>query len=157
MNIPKLKVTANKKISVSNQSKFVLSTSTQEFDSKIFRKFFYLAKNLKELQHAKIYLCSYFARGKVGVYKWDPKNQIFEYYNKKDACDSFIQSDSLAIKNAKGEIIDKFSIQLWFFRETTFFSLEVNPYQLLIYRESNGAYYINRFPGFLHSNLLSYN
>ena len=157
MNIPKLKVTANKKISTSNQSKFVLSTPIQEFNSKKFRMFFYSAKNLKELQRAKIYLCSYFACGKVCVYKWDPKNKIFEYYNKKDACDSFIQSDSLVFNNAKGEIIDKFNIQSWFFRETPFFSLEVNPYQSLIYRESNGAYYINKFPRFLHTNPIPFN
>ncbi|CAG8479964.1 8607_t:CDS:2 [Diversispora eburnea] len=92
--------------------------------NKHFRKLFHLAKTSKELHYAKSYLYRYFARGKVGVYKWNPKNQIFEHYNKKDACESFIQ---------------------------------VNPYQPLIYREPNGAYYINKFPGFLHTFSIPFN
>ncbi|RHZ63693.1 hypothetical protein Glove_328g36 [Diversispora epigaea] len=107
-----------------SQIKFILGTSIQEFDNKKFRKLFHLTKTPKELYYAKNYLCRYFAREKVGVYKWDPKNQIFEYYNKKDACESFIQSEHMIFKNDKGEVIEKFSIQSWFFRETPFFSLE---------------------------------
>ncbi|RHZ48151.1 hypothetical protein Glove_557g46 [Diversispora epigaea] len=107
-----------------SQTKFILGTSIQEFDNKKFRKLFHLAKTPKELYYAKNYLCRYFARGKVGVYKWDPKNQIFEYYNKKDACESFIQNEHMIFKNDKGKIIEKFSIQSWFFREMPFFSLE---------------------------------
>ncbi|CAG8615756.1 5217_t:CDS:1, partial [Paraglomus brasilianum] len=125
---------------------------TQEFDSREFRKLFYSAKSHKELFHAKRYLCSYFARGDIGVYKWMPKKQFFKYYSKKDACDSFIQSDCVQFKNAKGEEIESFSITSWFFRDTPFFSLEVNPAQPKIYREPNGAYYINLFQGFLHPN-----
>ncbi|RHZ63746.1 hypothetical protein Glove_328g37 [Diversispora epigaea] len=140
-----------------SQIKFILGTSIQEFDNKKFRKLFHLTKTPKELYYAKNYLCRYFAREKVGVYKWDPKNQIFEYYNKKDACESFIQSEHMIFKNDKGEVIEKFSIQSWFFRETPFFSLEVNPYQPLIYREPNGAYYINKFSGFLHTSPIPFN
>ncbi|RHZ75481.1 hypothetical protein Glove_213g73 [Diversispora epigaea] len=144
-------------MNASSQTKFILGTSIQEFDNKKFRKLFHLAKTPKELHHAKNYLCRYFAHGKVGVYKWDPKNQIFEYYNKKDACESFIQSEYMIFKNDKGEVIEKFSIQSWFFRETPFFSLEVNPYQPLVYQEPNGAYYINKFPGFLHTSPIPFN
>ena len=60
-------------MSAQTQSKFILGTPTQEFDSREFRKLFYSAKSRKELFHAKRYLCSYFARGDVGVYKWMPK------------------------------------------------------------------------------------
>ncbi|RHZ87110.1 hypothetical protein Glove_40g114 [Diversispora epigaea] len=90
-------------MNVPSQIKFILGTPIQEFDNKKFRKLFHLAKTLKELHHAKSYLYRYFARGKVDVYKWDPKNQIFEYYNKKDACESFIQSEHMIFKNDKGE------------------------------------------------------
>ncbi|CAG8646923.1 10618_t:CDS:2, partial [Paraglomus occultum] len=126
-------------------------TPTQEFDSREFRRLFYSAKSRKELHPAMRYLCSYFARGDVGVYKWIPKKQCFKYYSRKDACDSFIQSDHTRIKNAKGDI-ENFSVTSWFFRDTPFFSLEVNPTQPKVYREPNGAYYINLFQGFLHPN-----
>ena len=56
----------------------------------------------------------------------------------------------LEFKNNKGEIIGRFAIGTWFFREMPFFSLEVNPSQPKIYQESDGGHYINLFHGFLH-------
>jgi hypothetical protein len=137
-------------MSTQAKSKSILATPTREFDLRTFRKLLYSAKARKHLLPAKQYLASYFARGKVGVYKWCPKQQIFEYYNKRDAIDSFIQRDIVKFKDNEGNKIDEFCVQSWFFRDTPFFSLEVNPQQPLVYREPNGGYYINKFPGFLH-------
>jgi hypothetical protein len=131
---------------------FVLATATNEFSSQTFRKLLYSAKSREELKPAKKYLLSYFARGKRGVFKWDPRNQNFEHYYRRDACDSFIQTDSIIFTNDKGEMIDKFVVRDWFFRDTPFFTLEVNPSQPKIYREVDGGYYINQFHGFLHPN-----
>src|SRR3954462_7008428 len=135
-------------MSIQSRPQFVLATPTKEFSLQTFRQLFYSARSIQELAPAKKYLVSYFARGDVGVYRWQPKNQIFKHYNKKDACDSFIQSDILELKNNKGEVISKFAIQSWFFRDTPFFSLEVNPSQPRIYRELDGGFYINLFHGF---------
>jgi len=131
---------------------FVLATATKEFSSQTFRKLLYSAKSREELKLAKKYLLSYFARGETGMYRWIPKQQIFKHYNKKDACDSFIQNDSIIFTNDKGEMIDKFVVRDWFFRDTPFFTLEVNTSQPKIYREVDGGYYINQFHGFLHPN-----
>ena len=136
-----------------NTPKFVLGTPTQEFSSKVLRKFIYSAKTPKELTKAKNYLCSYFGRSTRGIYKWVPKLKIFEYYSLKDACTSFIQKDYVKFKDAKGEVISTFEIQSWFLRETPFFSLEVNPLQPRLYQEpSTKGFYINLFEGFLHPN-----
>ena len=97
-------------MNVQNQPKFVLGIATKEFDSRIFRKLFYSAKSYQELVPAKKYLCSYFARGDVGVYKWQPKRQNFKHYNQKDACNSFIQSELVEFKNDKGEVVSRFNI-----------------------------------------------
>jgi len=139
-------------MSAQTQRKFVLGTPTKEYSSQTFRKLLYSAKNHQELVPAKKYLSSYFAHGDIGVYKWNPKQQIFKHYQKKDACDSFIQSDIVAFKNDKGEIINKFDVRQWFFRDTPFFNLEVNPSQPKIYQEIDGGFYINMFHGFLHPN-----
>ena len=139
-------------MSAQNQPRFALATPTLEFNSKDLRKLLYSAKSYQELAPAKKYLISYFARGDEGVYRWRPRKQSFKWYTKKNACDSFIQSDLVEFKNDKGEVISRFDIRTWFFRETPFFSLEVNPLQPKIYREVDGGYYINLFLGFLHSN-----
>ena len=139
-------------MSTQSRPRFALATPTKEFSLQTFRKLFYSAKSIQELASAKKYLVSYFARGDIGVYKWQPRNQIFKHYSKKDVCDSFIQLDVFSLKNDKGEVIGKFYIQDWFFRDTPFFSLEVNPSQPRIYRELDGGYYINLFHGFLHTN-----
>ena len=132
--------------------RFSLATPTLEFDSKILRKLLYSAKSFQELALAKKYLISYFTRGEVGIYKWQPKKRTFRQFSIKDACDSFIQSDAVEFKNAEGVVIGRFDIQTWFFRDTPFFTLEVNPSQPKIYREVDGGYYINQFLGFLHPN-----
>ena len=93
-----------------NSPRFSLGTPVKEFDSRILRKFLYSAKSFQELAPAKKYLVSYFARGDVGVYKWFPKDGVFKYYTKKDAQDSFIQSDIVEFKNNEGEVLGKFSI-----------------------------------------------
>jgi hypothetical protein len=139
-------------MSTQSHSQFVLATPTKKFSLQTFRKLFYSAKSIQELAPAKKYLVSYFARADIGVYKWQPKKQSFKHYNKKDACDSFIQSDVLELKNDKGEVISKFDIRNWFFRDTPFFSLEVNPSQPRIYRELDDGFYINLFHGFLYAN-----
>ncbi len=138
-------------MSTPTHPKFVLGTANKEFNSQTLRKLLYSAKNRQELSPAKKYLISYYARGETGVYKWMPKKQIFKYFLKKDACESFIQSDVITFKNDKGETTDKFDIRQWFFRDTPFFSLEVNPSQPKVYRDpSDNGFYINQFPGFLH-------
>jgi len=114
-------------MSTQSRPRFALATPTKEFSLQTFRKLFYSAKSIQELASAKKYLVSYFARGDIDVYKWQPRNQIFKHYSKKDVCDSFIELDVFSLKNDKGEVIGKFYIQDWFFRDTPFFSLEVNP------------------------------
>src|SRR3989337_2905771 len=130
-------------MSAPKQPQFVLGTANDEFDSGIFRKLLYSAKNWDELKPAKKYLLSYFARGKIGVFKWDPQIQQFEHYTKKDACDSFIQHDTKIFTNDEGETINRFNVRDWFFRDTPFFALQVNPCQPKIYREVTGGFYIN--------------
>src|SRR5688572_14613347 len=122
-------------MTTSSQPKSVLATPTKEFSSQTFRKLLYSAKTRKDLVSAKKYIISYFARGEIGVYKWIPKKQSFKYFPKKDACDSFIQANSVIFTNDNGEMIDKFVLKDWFFRDTPFFVLEVDPYQPKIYRD----------------------
>src|SRR5581483_9033103 len=102
----------------------------------------------QELGPAKKYLISYFARGDEGVYKWVPGRGVFKHFPRKVAQDSFIQSDTVEFKNSEGEVLGRFSIQSWFFRETPFFTPEVNPFQPKIYREADGRFHINSFLGF---------
>ena len=91
--------------------RFSIATPTLEFDSKTLRKLLYSAKSFQELAPAKKYLISYFARGEVGVYRWQPKKQTFRHYSIKDACDSFIQSDLVEFKNTEGVVIGNFNIR----------------------------------------------
>ena len=97
-------------MSTQGQPRFSLATPTMEFDIRTLRKFLYSAKSYQELGPAKKYLISYFARGDVGVYKWFLRDGIFKYYSRKDAQDSFIQSDTVEFKNSKGEVLGRFSI-----------------------------------------------
>src|SRR6185369_11348784 len=120
----------------------LLGTPTEEFNYNKLRQLYEKARTREELNSAKAYLLGYFARGKIGVYKWIPDLKIFEYYSKKDACDSFIQYDRYE---------DNFNIQKWFFRETPFFTVDVDS-KPSTYRKTSGAYIINNFPGFLHPN-----
>jgi Family of unknown function (DUF5906) len=139
---------------MSNQtrSKFSLATPTTEFNSQTLRKLLYSAKSFQELAPAKKYLVSYFARSDVGVYRWIPDTQVFKHYPRKIAEDSFIQNDGIEFKNNKGEVLGRFNLQAWFFRDTPFFTPQVNPFQPKVYREANGGYRINEFAGFLYPN-----
>jgi hypothetical protein len=139
-------------MSAQSQPRFSLATPTREFDIRTLRKLLYSAKSYQELGPAKKYLISYFARGDVGVYKWYPRNGVFKYYTKKDARDSFIQHDTVEFTNAKGEVLGRFSIHEWFFRETPFFTPQVDPFQPKIYRETDGGFHFNLFAGFLHAD-----
>jgi hypothetical protein len=139
---------------MSNQTnlRFSLATPTAEFNSQTLRKLLYSAKSFKDLVPAKKYLISYFARSDVGVYKWIPDTQVFKHYPRQKAEESFIQNDGVEFKNDNGEVLGRFNLQAWFFRDTPFFTPQVNPFQPKVYREANGAYRINEFAGFLHAN-----
>ena len=93
----------------------ILGTPTEEFDRNKFRELFYKAKTCKELQPALTYLLRYFACGKIGVFKWDPDLKTFEHFNKKDACESFIQNEMVELNH--GDWVEKFNIQNWFLRK----------------------------------------
>ena len=120
--------------------------------ARVLRKYLYSAKSYAEIAPAKKYLLSYYARGKNCVYKWDFKSQTFESYPKKIITDFHIQKDVVEFVNTEGQVIGVFDIQSWFFRDTAFYTPEVNPAQPRVYREPNGRYCINIFPGFLYSN-----
>ena len=90
--------------------RFLLATSTLEFNSKTLRKLLYLTKSFQKLAPAKKCLIDYFAYSKVGVYKWQPKKRIFKHFSIKNICNSFIQSDLVEFKNAE-VVIGRFDIQ----------------------------------------------
>ena len=139
-------------MNVQNRSQFVLATPNREFSAGILRKYLYSAKSYAEIAPAKKYLLSYYARGKNCVYKWDFKSQTFESYPKKVITDFHIQKDVVEFVNTEGQVTGVFDIQSWFFRDTAFYTPEVNPAQPRVYREPNGRYCINIFPGFLYPN-----
>ena len=139
-------------MNVQNRPQFVLATPNREFSAGILRKYLYSAKSYAEVAPAKKYLLSYYARGKNCVYKWDFKSQTFESYPKKIITDFHIQKDVVEFVNTEEQVTGVFDIQSWFFRDTAFYTPEVNPAQPRVYRKPNGRYCINIFPGFLHSN-----
>ncbi|CAH1768873.1 8344_t:CDS:2 [Entrophospora sp. SA101] len=129
----------------------ILGTPSKEFNQNKFRDLFYKAKSRKELQPALTYLLGYFACGETGVYKWVPALKTFKHFNKKDACESFIQNETAEFEH--GNWVEKFNIQNWFFRETPIFIINVDPTKPLTYQHPiSEEYIINNFPGFLHSN-----
>ena len=128
----------------------LLGTPIVEFDRNKLRKLLREAKSHEDLKPAMEYLLGYFACGETGVYKWVPDLKTFKHFNKRDACDTFIQNE--IVKFNHGEWVEKFSIRNWFFEETPFFTIDVNPTKSLTYQKPCGAYAINNFPGFLHPN-----
>jgi Family of unknown function (DUF5906) len=141
LNKSEYKVTATKMSSL-------LGTPTEEFNCNKLRKLLHEAKSREDLKPAKAYLLGYFARGDTGVYKWVPDLKTFKHYNKRDACDTFIQNVIVIFNHG----VEKVSIRNWFFEETPFFTIDVNPTKSLTYKKPCGAYTINNFPGFLHPN-----
>ena len=141
-------------MNVQNHSQFVLATPNREFSAGILRRYLYSAKSYAEIASAKKYLLSYYAHRKNCVYKWDFKSQIFESYPKKVITNFHIQKDVIEFVNTEEQVTGVFDIQSWFFRDTAFYTPEVNPTQPRVYQEPNDRYCINIFSGFLHPNPL---
>jgi hypothetical protein len=130
----------------------VFGTPTKEYSDIHLRSIIKSAKTYEELQQAKLYLVSYFARADVGVFRWIPKNQNINHYNAKDVYGSLIPSISKKFYDDDGNEKIKFDLLSWFTTQTPFFSIEVNPFRPRAYQLPDDGYYINIFSGFLHPN-----
>src|SRR5918911_1099774 len=97
-------------------SKF--GTSNKEYSDLYLRSLIKSAKTPQELQTAKAYLLTYFARADVGVYRWIPKTQTVKHYKKLGTDETIVPNNVKKFYNEEGEEIDRFYLISWFMKNT---------------------------------------